>query len=110
MDVKLTIPERFRELGLAGSVADFSASKNDVDVRKHLRKRKSTVSEPEENECSNLPPAAHPHVLVRHFLLSCHILTLDSTIFGRAIKSEYLTIGVLSTPLVGTAWLSTRGG
>ncbi|KIJ95283.1 hypothetical protein K443DRAFT_44887, partial [Laccaria amethystina LaAM-08-1] len=31
------------------------------------------------------------------------------TIFGRAIKNEYLSIGVLSTAF-GTAWLATRGG
>ena len=66
------------------------------------------------NFCSVPSPATHPcHVLVRYFLpfflLSSHILTLDSTIFGRAIKNEYLSIGVLSTAF-GTAWLATRGG
>jgi len=34
---------------------------------------------------------------------------LDSTIFGRAIKNEYLSIGVLSTAF-GAAWVATRGG
>ena len=70
-------------------------SKNDVDVHEHLKNRKSKISESEDHEYSNLPSEAHPpHVLVRHFLPSSHVLMLDSTLFGRAIKNEYLCIGV----------------
>ena len=85
----------------SGSVVKISVSKHDIDVCERLKNRKSKLAEPEENEHSNLPPATHPpHVLlVRHglssFLLSSHILRFDSTIFGRAIKNEYLSIGVL---------------
>ena len=67
----------------------FSVSINDVDVRERLTNPESKVSEPEDKEYSNLPPATHPpHVRVRYFLLSSDVLMLDSTIFGRAIKNE----------------------
>lgn len=37
------------------------------------------------------------------------LLVGNSTVFGRAIKNEYLSLGVLATAF-GSAYLATRGG
>jgi len=43
------------------------------------------------------------------FLLSNPIHGTNSQILGRAVKNEYLALGIFTT-VFGGAWLSTRGG
>lgn len=38
-----------------------------------------------------------------------HAFAIHSQILGRAIKNEYLVLGIYST-VFGGAWLATRGG
>ena len=91
---------RGAEIRVCGKIFSVKKWCRRTQTPKEPKVKNQAISEPDENKYLNLPPATYPpHILVRHFLpsflLSSHILVLNSTIFSCAIKNKYLSIGIL---------------